>query len=148
MSQTEEPLRIEPALAEWLGREKMAWLTTVRRDGTPLPTPIWFLWCGDHFLLFSEPDALKVRNIRRNPRVALNFNTDPTGEMFAVFIGEARIDPQPAAANERAAYVAKYRNGLAMIGVAPEEHAQRWSTVIRIYPERVRAQLHEPTGTL
>lgn len=148
MSQPAEQVLIEPALAEWLAAEKMAWLTTVRGDGTPLPTPIWFLWWGDHFLLFSEPDALKVRNIRRNPRVALNFNTDATGELFAVFTGEAIIDPQPVSVAERAAYVAKYRNGMAMIGVTADEHAQRWSTVIRIRPDRVRAQLHEPTGTL
>jgi PPOX class probable F420-dependent enzyme len=126
----------------------MAWLTTVRADGMPLPTPVWFLWNDGHFLLFSEPEAVKVRNIRRNPHVALNFNTDATGEIFAVFTGEATIDPNPASPAERAAYGGKYRNGLAMIGVTPEEHAQRWSAVIRLTPTRVRAQLHEPEGTL
>ncbi|MBX3013924.1 MAG: TIGR03667 family PPOX class F420-dependent oxidoreductase [Caldilineaceae bacterium] len=148
MSHTKAQLVIEPAVAAWLQVEKLAWLTTVRSDGTPLPTPIWFLWCGDHFLLFSEPDALKVRNIRRNRRVAIHFNTDPTGEIFAVFIGEAISDPAPVSAAERTAYVEKYRHGLAMIGVTAAEHAQRWSTVIRIRPDRVRAQIHEPTGTL
>ncbi len=148
MSQPAEQVGIEPALAEWLAAEKMAWLTTVRRDGTPLPTPIWFLWWGDHFLLFSEPNALKVRNIRRNGRVAINFNTDATGEKFAVFTGTATIDPEPVAAAERAAYVEKYRQGMVMIGVTPEEHAGRWSTAIRVRPERIRAELHEPTGTL
>lgn len=141
-------LILDDPLLHRLHSEKMAWLTTVRGDGMPLPTPVWFLWTGDHFLLFSEPDALKVRNIRRNPRVALNFNTDATGEIFAIFIGEAIIDPNPVSPAERAAYVEKYRSGLAMIGVTPEEHAARWSAVIRFTPSRVRAQLHEPEGTL
>jgi PPOX class probable F420-dependent enzyme len=135
-------------LARLLQEEKMAWLTTVRADGMPLPTPVWFLWEEGRFLLFSEPDALKVRNIRRNPWVALNFNTDPTGEIFAIFTGEAQIDPHPATPAERSAYVEKYRQGMAMIGVTPEEHAQRWSAVIRFTPTRVRAQLEVPEGTL
>jgi PPOX class probable F420-dependent enzyme len=141
-------LTINDHLLHRLHDEKMAWLTTVRADGMPLPTPVWFLWNEGHFLLFSEPGALKVRNIRRNPRVALNFNTDATGEIFAIFTGEAVIDPNPVSPAERAAYVEKYRNGMQMIGVTPEEHARRWSAVIRFTPTRVRAQLEGPEGTL
>jgi PPOX class probable F420-dependent enzyme len=141
-------IQIDDNLLHLLHEEKMAWLTTVRADGMPLPTPVWFLWDDGRFLLFSEPDALKVRNIRRNPLVALNFNTDPTGEIFAVFTGEAQIDPNPATPAERDAYVAKYRQGMQMIGVTPEEHASRWSAVIRFTPTRVRAQLDAPEGTL
>jgi PPOX class probable F420-dependent enzyme len=126
----------------------MAWLTTVRADGTPLPTPIWFLWTGASFLIFSQPDALKVKNIRRHPRVAVNFNTDATGEIFVVFTGEAEIDQNPVSPEERSAYVAKYYAGMQMIGVTPEEHAQTWSAVIRFTPARVRAQLDEPEGSL
>jgi PPOX class probable F420-dependent enzyme len=141
-------LTLDDRLIHLLREEKLAWLTTMRADGMPLPTPIWFLWDGEHFLIFSQPNALKVRNVMHNPRVALNFNTDATGEIFAIFTGEARIDPNPASPEERAAYVEKYREGLRMIGVTPESHAETWSTVIRFTPTRVRAQLDEPEGAL
>jgi PPOX class probable F420-dependent enzyme len=141
-------IEVDEQLAHWLQREKMAWLTTVRADGTPLPTPIWFLWTGTCFLIFSQPDALKVKNIRRNPKVAVNFNTDATGEIFAVFTGEAEIDPKPVSPEERAAYVDKYRRGMQMIGVTPEVHAQTWSAVIRFTPSHVRVQMDEPEGSL
>lgn len=136
---------LDPRLLDKLTHESIMWLTTVRADGMPLPTPIWFWWDGARFLIFSEPDALKVRNIRRNPQVALNFNTDATGEIFAIFLGQAVIDPNPATSAERAAYVAKYQHGLQMIGVTPAAHAARWSTVIRVTPTRIRAQLDEPS---
>lgn len=31
-------------LAERLDKEQVIWLTTVRQNGTPTPTPVWFLW--------------------------------------------------------------------------------------------------------
>jgi PPOX class probable F420-dependent enzyme len=140
--------KIDERLAHLLCEEKMAWLTTLREDGMPLPTPIWFWWDGMSFLIFTEPDSLKVKNIRRNPKIAINLNTDASGEIFAIFYGEAKLDSNGATPDERAAYVEKYRNGMKMIHVSPEEHAARWSTLIRFTPSRVRAQLDEPEGTL
>jgi hypothetical protein len=80
--------------------------------------------------------------------VAVNFNTDATGEIFAVFTGEAEIDPKPGSPEERAAYVDKYHEGMQMIGVTPEEHAQTWSAVIRFTPTHVRVQMDEPEASL
>jgi len=137
-------LAMDVRLLDKLQTETMLWLTTVRRDGMPLPTPVWFLWDGEQFVLFSEPEALKIRNLRHNAQAALNFNTDATGEVFAVFLGQATLDSPPATAAERAAYAEKYRAGMKMIGVTPEEHAQRWSATIRIVPTHIRAQLEEP----
>ena len=62
------PTHLDVPLLHLLHTEKMAWLTTVRADGMPLPTPVWFLWNDGQFLLFSEPEAVKVRNIRRKAK--------------------------------------------------------------------------------
>ena len=58
--------------AEALLRESaVAWLSTTSADGMPAVVPVWFLWDGESFLVFSKPHARKVRNIAQNPRVML-----------------------------------------------------------------------------
>ena len=53
-----------------LGRDLIAWLTTVSPSGTPQPSPVWFLWDRETFLIYSRPDTPKLRNIRSRPTVA------------------------------------------------------------------------------
>jgi len=66
------------------------WLTTVDSRGTPQPRPVWFIYQDDSFLIFSQAKAHKVAHIKANPRAALNFNTDETGDQHViVFTGEA-----------------------------------------------------------
>ena len=38
---------------ERLRNEEIAWLTTVRPDGQPQSVPVWFLWDGEGFLVYS-----------------------------------------------------------------------------------------------
>jgi len=52
---------------ERLHTEEVIWLTTIGGDGTPQPSPVWFLWEEDTVLIFSEPKTPKVANIRRSP---------------------------------------------------------------------------------
>ncbi|RIK45099.1 MAG: TIGR03667 family PPOX class F420-dependent oxidoreductase [Chloroflexi bacterium] len=137
-------VEINQRLERLLHDEKIAWLTTVRADGMPQPTPIWFWWDGATFLIWSQPQAQKLRNIAQNPKVALNFNTDPTGEVFAVFMGEAHVDPNPAPPADRAAFLAKYADDIQMIGFTVERLNAEFSTLIRMAPVRVRAQLEAP----
>jgi hypothetical protein len=37
-------IAIDEKLANRLQTEQTIWLTTVRPDGTPVPTPVWFYW--------------------------------------------------------------------------------------------------------
>jgi PPOX class probable F420-dependent enzyme len=57
-------------LEERLAREVVIWLTTVRSDGQPQTSPVWFVWDGQSFLIYSIPRSQKVPNIRGNPRVS------------------------------------------------------------------------------
>ena len=46
-----------------LREERIAWLTTVRADGSdgqPQSVPVWFLWDGETFLVYSRPDRQKL----------------------------------------------------------------------------------------
>ena len=66
-------------VARRLESEHVAWLTTVRADGQPQPSPVWFLWDGDSILIYSRPNQPKLRNIAGNPKVSLSFNSDGDG---------------------------------------------------------------------
>jgi general stress protein 26 len=45
-------------------------LATYRKDGTKL-SPVWFRHEGDYFEVVIAEDDIKVKHIRRNPRVTL-----------------------------------------------------------------------------
>ncbi|GLW33711.1 PPOX class F420-dependent oxidoreductase [Actinoplanes regularis] len=44
-------------------------LTTYRKDGTPVPTPVWHVVQGNTLTTVSGADAWKVKRIRNNPQV-------------------------------------------------------------------------------
>ena len=70
-----------------LREERIAWMTTVRADGQPQSVPVWFLWEEKTFLIYSQPNRQKLRNIPRNPRVGLNLNATSTGATWYVWRG-------------------------------------------------------------
>ena len=125
-------------VARRLEEERVIWLTTVRDDSTPQPTPVWFIWDGESFLIYSQPQAFKVRNIARNPRVAINFNSDEHGGDVIVFRGNASLDRSASPADEVPGYLEKYRTGIEGLGSSPSEFASEYSVPIRVHPTRVR----------
>ena len=117
-----------------LEEEQVIWLTTVKRDGTPLPTPVWFLWDGETFLIYTLKDSLKLGNIARNPRAALNFNSDEAGDEVVVFTGTIAVDEGTPPANRNQAYLAKYREAISDIEMTPDSFAQVYSVPLRFRP--------------
>ena len=49
-----------------LGRAPYVLLTTYKRDGTAVSTPVWVVRDGDELLIWTNPDAGKVKRIRRD----------------------------------------------------------------------------------
>ncbi|GAA2556003.1 PPOX class F420-dependent oxidoreductase [Winogradskya consettensis] len=52
-----------------IARSKQVSLTTYRKDGTPVSTPVWQVTEGDTMTIVSEAEAWKVKRIRNNPGV-------------------------------------------------------------------------------
>jgi PPOX class probable F420-dependent enzyme len=131
---TEFGARVERRLRE----EEVIWLTTVDGSGRPEPSPVWFLWQDGELLIYSQPNKPKLRNIERNPHVALSFNTTSDGGDVVVIAGEGRADPSAPPASAEAAYVEKYRDAIRRIGMTPESFAQSYSIAVRVRPTRLR----------
>lgn len=54
---------------ERLAGEKYVLLTTFRKSGEGVPTPVWASRDDGELVLFSERQAGKVKRVRRDPRV-------------------------------------------------------------------------------
>ena len=44
-------------------------LTSFKRDGTAVATPVWFVASDGHLLVETDADSYKVKRIRRDPHV-------------------------------------------------------------------------------
>jgi PPOX class probable F420-dependent enzyme len=128
----------EKRIERRLQQEEILWLTTVDAQDTPQPRPVWFHWDGETVMIFSQTLAAKVRHIARNPRVALNFNTDEGGGDVGVLIGEARILQGSLGEKRRAAYLQKYAEGIRDLGMTPEGMIAEYPVVILVAPLRLR----------
>ncbi|HEY1105775.1 MAG TPA: TIGR03667 family PPOX class F420-dependent oxidoreductase [Agromyces sp.] len=133
-----DELQLSDRVVERLATEETIWLTTVKADGTPVPTPVWFVWNDGELMLLSQPATPKLANLARNPRTALHFNTDAEGDDVAVFTGSARIG-EIGETPEWAEYAEKYAAGMVRYGFTPESYIAEYSVPVRVTVERVRS---------
>lgn len=123
--------------AERLETETVAWLVTVDEDGTPEPSPVWFLWDGADTVLIYSRETPKVPNIEARPRVALHFN-DVGGGNVVVFTGTAVVDRSHPAVAGNPPYLEKYAGGIAGIGMTNESFSAAYHVPIIMTIEKVR----------
>ena len=122
-----------------LETEQIVWLTTTSPNGTPLPTPVWFLWHDDAVLIYSQPNTAKLAGIGRNSRVALNFNSDEHGGHVVILKGSAAIAGTTLPVTSLPGYLEKYAGGFESLNMTPEAFAAEYSELIRITPDRLTA---------
>jgi PPOX class probable F420-dependent enzyme len=121
-----------------LAGETTIWLTTVGRDGTPQPNPVGFLWDGwDSLLTYSQAEARRLANIRRQPLVSLNFDSNG-GEDIVVLTGTAEILGGYPAVPGNPAWLEKYGQAIDARFGSAVKFAQRFSVPVRIHLTRVR----------
>ncbi|MFI6298908.1 PPOX class F420-dependent oxidoreductase [Nonomuraea sp. NPDC050790] len=54
-----------------LGDEQYVSVTSYKRDGTPVATPVWCARDGEAVVIWTVADSWKVKRIRANPRVSV-----------------------------------------------------------------------------
>lgn len=91
-----------------LYQHKFALLTTFRKDGRGVPTPVWFAHEQGKLYIMTPTTTGKVKRIRNNGRVTLA-PSDTRGHVLGDTVeGHARILPPDAAALARNALARKY----------------------------------------
>jgi len=126
--------------ARRLADEQVLWLVTVDPHGTPQPTPVWFTWeaASGEIVGQSRPRTAKLRNLRANPRVAVHLNSTRDGGDVVVLTGTAQVDDAGLGAGERAAYDAKYADGIRGLGTTPDGFHAEYAVTVRVRPGRLR----------
>ncbi len=121
-------------IQRFLEEEAVVWLSTVRPDGTPHIVPVWFWWDGTSLLVFSKPDAVKVRNLRAGSAVMLGVGDADEDFDIGLFQGRAEILDAPTSEVVPAGHLEKYASQMAGIGLTPADYIETYSLVVRITP--------------
>src|ERR1700722_9504483 len=90
---------LSPELRELIESGPMVPLSTINADGSPQVTVIWMGFDGDDLVSTHMRDNVKLRNIRRDPRVALSFDVPREPGVwinpFAVIYARAAVEASP-----------------------------------------------------
>jgi general stress protein 26 len=81
------PARWRPIEAR-LGREMTIWIATVRGNGKPHLTPVWFVWLDEKVYIAIGVETQKFSNLRSNQVVSLAL---PDSDKVVLLEGEAHV---------------------------------------------------------
>jgi PPOX class probable F420-dependent enzyme len=117
---------VEPRLAGELN----VWLCTVRRDGSPHVTPVWFVYGDGIWWIGCDGRSVKARNVAADPRVSLALENG-AAPVVAEGVAQLHRGDFPAAVVE--AFASKYGGWDVREPVTPagarvllEIHVRRW----------------------
>lgn len=96
---------LHPDVLARLHDDPNAWLTTLRPDGSPHLTPVWFVYADATWWICCSERSVKVRNLQHDNRVSLALED---GVQPVVAEGTAKVlrDGYPPAVVEE--FAAKY----------------------------------------
>ena len=94
-----------------LGDERFVSLTTFRRSGEPVSTPVWVARDGDALVVTTPVGSGKVKRLRHTPRVELRpcGRTGKVADGAPVRTGTARIEDRDRPDLFRGKYGLEYR---------------------------------------
>ena len=87
----------EQEIAELFAEFSVAHLCTVRPDGRPHVAPVSYMVEGDKAFVATPEGTVKLRNVRKNPKVSLSVATEPSPARYVVLEGDATVTKDSAA---------------------------------------------------
>jgi PPOX class probable F420-dependent enzyme len=88
-------IELPPPARELLGSDAVASVVTIDEDGGPQVTAAWVGLDGDEIVIATLPEQRKLRNMRRDPRVAIYVPSTETNAwgllQYLVVYGRARV---------------------------------------------------------
>ncbi|MFT4039119.1 MAG: PPOX class F420-dependent oxidoreductase [Thermomicrobiales bacterium] len=108
-------------------------LATVGPGGAPQVNPVGYLWTGEQVLISVEATTQKLRNIRREPRVAISFLDSRNPARYLEIRGEVRAITPDVDDALRSALLQRYlRDGQTVTPPPPGERFTLAITPLRV----------------
>ena len=76
----------------YLAGPHVAHFASIRQDGTPHISPVWYRWEDSKVTVVSGDSAVKTRNVRQNPKVAISVATDEWPYQYVILEGDATVE--------------------------------------------------------
>jgi len=116
--------------ADLLDRPIVGTLATVRRDGAPTATPMWFAWDGEYLKFTHTTYRQKLKNLQAEPRFAFTI-IDPENAMRYLEVRGSLADVEPDPTGAFYVFLGKrYGNSEQ---APPPDSAER--VIVRLKPE-------------
>ena len=127
---------ITPSVQQFLEAQHNLVMSTVRADGSPQISPVWYLFDGDAFIISTAKETAKWHNLLRDPRIALCVDDPDTGRMVVVY-GRAELADQDIWDTTRK-LVEKYVKQPEAVQEHMERIFKNWTRVIvKVRPDKV-----------
>ena len=127
----------EVEIERFLQEPHVAKLATIGHDGAPHLTPLWFLYHESAIVMIAGPEAVKVRNSRRDSRVSVCIDRPTPPYAGVVVRGRATIEV--VAYQDLAVTIATRYMGEAEGARLGAEYARNDLATIRVPLERVHS---------
>jgi PPOX class probable F420-dependent enzyme len=119
---------------------------TIDRDGAPHVVPLWFVWLEDGVYVTGRGRSRVLANLRRDPRVALQFDRGRAWpeHVGVVVAGRAELlaPDHPSVRSAISAWFDKYRPELSGPGFAAYTEQVEEPALFRVRPERLSGWVH------
>ena len=123
---------------EFLNGKHFGKLATVRKDGSPHVTPMWYMLENGRLFVNTTRLRVKYHNIRRDPRVS--FLVDD-GYPYVMILGRARVAEERDPKKDIEALAVRYTGEEAGRKAARERYWKDPRVSIEIIPEKIVAEL-------
>ena len=118
-----------------LQSDHYGWLTTVAKSGQPVPRLVWFYLDGTDVIVYTMPNAAKIRHIDNHPQVSLSLDSDGNGAGVVVVGGSAVVDDVGVDPRKDMSYWEKYQADAEQFGLT--ESIASYDTRLRIGVDKV-----------
>lgn len=131
--ETQSPKLTEFAKARL--HNKVAYLATIRKDGSPRVHPFTPIIGEGHFFVFMEPTSPKGHDLRRDPRFAVHCSvSDTSGESGEVIV------------TGKAVFIEDANMRIVAVNVSPYKPAERY-ILFEFHPEAVTTTEYPDGGS-
>lgn len=126
--------RIPPKAEAFLKGTNFGKLATVRKDGRPHVTPIWYMLDGGKLIVNTTTGRVKYHNLLRDPRVAFLVDREYT---WVIIEGKARIASERDGKKDIETLAIRYTGEEAGRKAARDNYWKQPRASIEIVPEKI-----------